>query len=117
MKKIKVMATALGAVAVLAVPGAAQAKSHHHPQVRDRNHDGLPDKWEKRHHLSLAVKQATRDQDKDGLNNRGEFKADSNPRDADTDNDGVNDGNEVGEGTNPADVDTNDDGVNDGQEG
>jgi len=26
-------------------------------------HDGLPDRWEKRHHLSLKVKQAKKDQE------------------------------------------------------
>jgi hypothetical protein len=30
---------------VVALPGAATA--------RDRNHDKIPDRWEKRHHLSL----------------------------------------------------------------
>ena len=62
--------------------------------ARDRNHDRIPDKWEKRHHLSLKHKQARRDQDHDGLKNRGEFKAKLDPRDADTDNDGVEDGDE-----------------------
>ena len=62
--------------------------------AKDRNHDRLPDRWEKAHHLSLHVNQARRDQDHDGLNNRGEFRAQLNPRDADTDNDGIDDGNE-----------------------
>ncbi|WP_028066063.1 hypothetical protein [Solirubrobacter soli] len=60
----------------------------------DRNHDHIPDRWEKRHHLSLAVNQARRDQDHDGLNNRGEYKAGLDPRDDDSDNDGVDDGDE-----------------------
>ena len=72
----------------LLIPGAALASQ------RDRNHDGLPDRWEKQHHLSLQVKQGGRDQDKDGLNNRGEFAAKTDPRDADSDDDGVGDGNE-----------------------
>jgi hypothetical protein len=80
------LAAALGAVAMLALPGVAAAK--------DRNHDRIPDRWEKRHHLSLHVNQAGRDQDRDHLNNRGEFKAGDNPRDSDTDNDGVIDGEE-----------------------
>jgi hypothetical protein len=62
--------------------------------MRDRNHDRIPDKWEKKHHLSLHKKQGGRDQDHDGLKNRAEFKARLNPRDADTDNDGVEDGAE-----------------------
>lgn len=77
---------ALGAVALLALPAVAAAK--------DRNHDHIPDRWEKRHHLSLHVKQGGRDQDGDHLRNRDEFLAETNPRDPDTDNDGVEDGNE-----------------------
>jgi hypothetical protein len=78
----------LALVAALGVVSTASAKS------RDRNHDRLPDRWERAHHLSLKVKQAKRDQDRDGLNNRGEFRARTNPRDRDTDNDGIDDGNE-----------------------
>ena len=77
---------ALGALAMLALPAVAGAK--------DRNHDRIPDRWEKRHHLSLHRSQAGRDQDRDHLRNRAEFMAGDNPRDADTDNDGVKDGDE-----------------------
>jgi hypothetical protein len=76
--------TALAAVAVLAAPS----------QARDRNHDRIGDKWEKKHHLSLRVNQARKDQDHDGLKNRGEFRAQTDPRDDDSDNDGVEDGDE-----------------------
>jgi hypothetical protein len=62
--------------------------------AKDRNHDRIPDKWEKRHHLSLKHKQGRRDQDHDGLKNRGEWRAKFDPRDADTDDDGVDDGDE-----------------------
>jgi len=79
-------AAALGALALLALPGAAAAK--------DRNHDRIPDRWEKRHHLSTAVNQAQHDQDRDHLRNRAEFLAGDNPRDRDSDDDGVTDGNE-----------------------
>ena len=60
----------------------------------DRNDDRIPDRWEKRHHLSLKVKQHRRDQDHDGLKNRGEFRAKLDPRDDDTDDDGIEDGDE-----------------------
>src|SRR5262245_32977267 len=60
----------------------------------DRNHDRIPDRWEKANHLSLKVNQAKRDQDHDGLRNRAEFMAGDNPRDADSDNDGTDDGAE-----------------------
>lgn len=77
-------ALALGALALLAMPSLAAAK--------DRNHDHIPDKWEKRHHLSLKVNQAHKNQDGEQLNNRAEFLAGDNPRDADSNNDGVEDG-------------------------
>lgn len=76
----------LGALALLALPGAATAK--------DGNHDRIPDHWEKRHHLSTKVNQALRDQDNDHLRNRAEFLAGDNPRDRDSDDDGVMDGEE-----------------------
>jgi hypothetical protein len=60
----------------------------------DRNHDRIPDRWEKAHHLSLKVNQAKRDQDRDGLRNRAEFMIGDDPRDADSDNDGTDDGDE-----------------------
>lgn len=65
---------------------------------KDRNHDSIPDKWEKKHHLSLKHDQARRDQDSDALRNRGEYRAGMNPRDDDSDDDGVEDGDE-GAGT------------------
>lgn len=77
-------ALALGALALLAMPGLAAAK--------DRNRDHIPDRWEKKHHLSLKVNQARKNQDGDKLNNRAEFLAGDNPRDADSNNDGVMDG-------------------------
>jgi hypothetical protein len=79
-------ALALGAHAHLAMPSLAAAK--------DRNHDRIPDKWEKRHHLSLKVNQARLDQDRDHLRNRAEFLAGDNPRDNDSNDDGVMDGEE-----------------------
>lgn len=79
-------AAALGALALLALPGTAAAK--------DGNHDRIPDRWERHHHLSTAVNQAGRDQDHDHLRNRAEFLAGDNPRDRDSDDDGVMDGNE-----------------------
>src|SRR4051812_37880409 len=95
---------------------------------RDRDHDKLPDKWEHKFHLSTHHKSGKGDPDKDGLNNRGEFKSKTNPRKADTDRDGVNDANddqdddgvdnrdEQREHTNPCDRDSDNDGVEDGDE-
>jgi hypothetical protein len=60
----------------------------------DRNGDRIPDRWEKRHSLSLEVNQARRDQDRDGLKNRGEWRAKTDPRAADSDDDGIDDADE-----------------------
>jgi hypothetical protein len=122
VRKIKLLLFGVVLAALLAVPGAAMAKSH------DRDHDGLPDKWEKRFHLSTHQKSAKGDPDRDGLNNRGEFRSHTNPRKADTNGNGINDANddqdhdgvdnadEMNEGTNPTDPDTDDDGIKDGEE-
>jgi hypothetical protein len=80
------LALALGALALLAMPSLAAAK--------DRNHDRIPDRWEKRHKLSLNVNQARLDQDRDHLRNRAEFLAGDDPRDHDSDDDGIADGEE-----------------------
>jgi hypothetical protein len=85
--RITTLAAALiGALAMLALPAVAAAK--------DGNHDRIPDRWEKRHHLSTSINQAHRDQDRDQLRNRAEFLAGDNPRDRDSDDDGVMDGDE-----------------------
>jgi hypothetical protein len=60
----------------------------------DRNHDGIRDRWEAKHHLSLKVNQARRDQDRDGTVNKCEFQAGTDPRSADSDRDGTRDGAE-----------------------
>jgi hypothetical protein len=85
-KLATLLAGALGLMLMLALPGQAAA--------RDRNHDRIPDRWEHKHHLSLRVDQARRDQDRDGLANRGEFMATDLPHDPDTDNDAIEDGDE-----------------------
>jgi hypothetical protein len=82
------LAMMLAVAASLMLAGGALAHG------KDRNHDRIPDRWEKRHHLSLHHKQGRKDQDHDGLKNRGEFRSHLNPRDGDTDNDGVEDGDE-----------------------
>lgn len=97
------IALACSAVAALvAVPSTASAKQkskgksthHSHRKATDRNRDGIPDTWERHFKLSLKVNQARRDQDKDGLNNRAEFLARTNPRSNDSDGDGTPDGQE-----------------------
>ena len=82
------LVVALVLTASLGLAGAVAARDG------DRNDDRIPDRWEKRHHLSLKVKQHRRDQDGDGLKNRGEWRAKLDPRDDDTDDDGIEDGDE-----------------------
>lgn len=109
MKTTNKLTTAAAAVAVaLAIPATALAA--------DRNDDGIPDGWEKRHGLSLGKDQAKRDQDRDALRNLGEYRNRTNPRSADTDRDGLEDGAEISSGNDPRDPDSDDDGVGDGSE-
>ncbi len=116
-RTLLIVATALATAAML-VPAAAQARGAHHrtSATADRNRDRIPDRWERRYRLSLKVKQTRRDQDHDGLNNLGEFRSKTNPRDDDSDNDGVEDGDERSHGLNARDDDSDGDGVEDGDE-
>jgi hypothetical protein len=93
-----ILVAALGVFAILAMPAIASAKA------KDRNHDGIPDRWEKRNHLSLRVNQAHRDQDRDQLNNLGEFQNGTDPHNPDTDGDGLDDGQEIEAGDDPTDA-------------
>lgn len=122
MNRIRLLTTALVALAMLAVPGVASASRG------DRDNDKLPDRWERAHHLSTRSPSASQDPDKDGLSNLGEFRSKTDPRDPDTDNDRVEDGdedrdhdgvdnaNEIEEHTSPTDADSDDDGRPDGRE-
>jgi hypothetical protein len=85
------LAAGIATMAVAAVAASPAAAA-------DRNHDRIPDRWEVKNHLSLDKNQARKDQDRDGLRNRGEFQANMDPRNDDTDGDGVEDGVE-GAGT------------------
>jgi hypothetical protein len=113
---------AAGALALLLVAfgGSAVAK--------DRNHDQIPDKWEKKFNLSLKVNQANKDQDGDHVDNLNEFQEGTNPRVKDTnhngrpdgledsDHDGLNNQSEDQTANLPDDQDTDNDGVMDGAE-
>ena len=115
-RTVTIAATALAATLML-VPAAAQASgSGSRASAADRNADRIPDRWERRYRLSLRVKQTRRDQDHDGLNNLGEFRSKTNPRDRDSDNDGIRDGAERRFGLSPRDDDSDGDGVEDGDE-
>jgi hypothetical protein len=121
MTKARVITFAVAALgAMLLIASSAAAK--------DRNRDGIPDRWEKRFDLSLKVDQSNKDQDRDKVDNLNEFQEKTNPRDKDTDNDGRKDGKEDGDhdGLNnqnedasanlPDDPDTDNDEVEDGDE-
>ena len=104
------------AVALVALPAAAQA--------RDRDGDGMSDRWEKRH----KVKRANADTDRDGVDNRNEYREGTKPRDRDSDDDrksdgredrdrdGLNNRSEDATGNDPKDKDTDNDGIPDGKE-
>lgn len=108
------------AMALLAVPAASQA--------RDRDHDGLPDKWEKKFHLSTHKNSANADSDRDHVDNGNEYRERTSPRRKDSNRNGRPDGredrdrdhlNNAGEdstGNDPVDKDTDNDGTPDGQE-
>jgi len=109
-----VTATAFGLLgpAVLGLSGAQAAD-------RDRDDDGMPNRWENTHGLNPDVANANRDKDHDGLRNLAEFTRAADPADEDTDNDGHDDGDEVRDGVKSTDIDdpdTDDDGVRDGDE-
>jgi hypothetical protein len=81
---------------------------------RDRDHDRLPDKWERKHQLSTSSPSARRDPDGDRLRNRRELRLRTHPRRADTDRDRLRDGAEVRRfHTNPRKRDTDGDGFKD----
>jgi hypothetical protein len=123
IKTLKFTITAsVAALAVMLVPSIAAAGK------ADRNRDGIPDKWERKHGLSLKVNQRNRDQDADGLRNLAEFRSATDPNEVDSDQDGVDDndedrdddgvdnGNEQREGTLPNDRNTDNDRLPDGRE-
>jgi hypothetical protein len=84
---------------------------------RDRDHDRLPDRWERSHHLSTEIPSARRDPDGDHLKNRRELRLRTHPRRADTDGDRLRDGAEVRRfHTNPRKRDTDGDGLGDRRE-
>lgn len=96
---------------------------------RDANRDGIPDRWERKHHLSLKSDQSRKDQDHDGVANLCEHQAGTSPRRKDSDRDRRRDGAEDSDRdrlTNASesrshsdcgDRDSDDDGLRDDDEG
>lgn len=70
--------------------------------AKDSDNDGMPDVWEDANLFNkFSAADATQDADSDGLNNRDECLAGTNPRDADSDDDGINDSLERSNAANP----------------
>ncbi|MCB0871482.1 MAG: hypothetical protein KDB52_11670, partial [Solirubrobacterales bacterium] len=75
-ERFGIFTAAVLALFVISLPGTASAK--------DSNKDRIPDRWERANKLTLKKDQRKLDQDRDGLRNRGEWLADTNPRDKDS---------------------------------
>jgi hypothetical protein len=119
---MKKLCLALWAISMLATPASAPAA----PGDRDR--DGLPDRWERNHGLSIHRANANADADRDHVDNRNEFREGTSPTRRDSDRDGRRDGHEDSDGdglsntsedrsgNDPRDPDSDDDGVGDADE-
>ncbi len=82
----------------------------------DSDGDGLPDSWELLHFGNLNQGPGD-DPDSDGLDNEGEFAANSDPNNPDTDGDTLTDGAEINiHGSDPTKIDTDNDGLTDAEE-
>jgi hypothetical protein len=103
-------------LATLALMVAATALCAAPALARKHDHDKLPDRWERKFHLSTKKNDANRDRDRDGLSNYGEYRSHTNPRKKDSDHDGLKDGAERRFGFKPRDRDSDDDGIKDGKE-
>ena len=70
--------------------------------AKDTDNDGMPDVWETANSFNInLVSDATNNADSDSLNNRDEFLAGTNPRNADSDGDGISDSLERANLSNP----------------
>lgn len=89
-KLIATLALAVMAMSVVVASASAAPK--------DRNSNGIPDAWEKKHNISTHKDQGNRDADGDGARNRCEYQAQTDPNVADSDGDAVVDGAEDTDG-------------------
>jgi len=85
--------------------------------VGDDDGDGMSNFWEGFHGFDKDdPSDATLDADSDGLDNRGEFDAKTDPNRSDTDSDTLSDGAEIDLGSNPLAEDSDGDGLGDADE-
>jgi Bacterial TSP3 repeat len=94
----------------------------------DRDHDGLPDRWERAHGLSVHRASANADPDRDRVDNRNEYREGTDPKRRDSDRDRRPDGREDRDGdglsnaaedrtgNDPDNPDTDGDGIGDADE-
>jgi len=61
---------------------------------QDKDSNGIPDWWQSKYHLGFGKKLASKDNDKDGLNNLVEYQLNLNPISKYSDKDKITDGNE-----------------------
>ncbi|MEH6907069.1 hypothetical protein [Neobacillus drentensis] len=114
-------------IGVADAKGKSNVKKKKVVQV-DKDRNGIPDDWQKRYHLGSGKSIATKDFDKDGLNNLQEYQLNLNPKLKDTDKDRLPDSKEDNDKDgltnaleyklklNPASVDTNHNKIPDGDE-
>lgn len=113
-------AAALTAALILVLPATALAG--------DGDRDHLSDACEERYGLGRDRDDSREDIDRDGLDNAGECRSGTSPRDSDTDRDGVRDDSDDSDGdgvanadevrrhSNPSDADSDGDGLEDGED-
>jgi hypothetical protein len=109
--------------AILVVPASSAMAAQ-----RDRDRDRMPDRWERAHGLSVSRASSGGDPDRDGIDNRNEYRERTDPqrRDSDRDRsldgredrdgDGLSNAAEDRSGNDPDDPDTDNDGVGDADE-
>jgi hypothetical protein len=106
------LAATLGVLLVLAIPAAHSASAK---AAKDRDGDGLSDRYEVK---KSRTNPGRKDTDRDRLSDRKELrKYKTNPRRRDTDRDGISDWGELRKlKTDPRRKDTDGDGISDGKE-
>jgi hypothetical protein len=102
---------------VPAIPIHSNGKYFIPINAEDSDADGLADFWEEQYFPGDLTQLASgSDADSDGLDDRAEQEAGTQPNQPDSDGDGLSDGQEIALGTNPCELDSDGDGFSDAQE-